>query len=56
VNIYVSLGDKEQVLAWSEKAYPDRNPNLVGLKSSPRYDILRPDPRYAALVRRVGLV
>jgi len=55
VSIYLSLDDKDQVFAWLEKAYRDRNPNMVGLKSSPRHDILRSDPRYADLLRRVGL-
>jgi TolB-like protein/DNA-binding winged helix-turn-helix (wHTH) protein/Tfp pilus assembly protein PilF len=55
VNIYLSLGDKDQVFAWLEKAYRDRNPNMVGLKSSPRNDILRSDPRYDDLLKRVGL-
>jgi TolB-like protein/DNA-binding winged helix-turn-helix (wHTH) protein/Tfp pilus assembly protein PilF len=55
VNIYLSLGDKDQVFASLEKAYRDRNPNMVGLKSSPRSDILRSDPRYDNLLRRVGL-
>ncbi|HWP52977.1 MAG TPA: winged helix-turn-helix domain-containing protein [Pyrinomonadaceae bacterium] len=55
VNIYVSLDDKDQVFAWLEKAYRDRNPFMVGLKSSPRSDILRSDPRYDDLLRRVGL-
>jgi TolB-like protein/DNA-binding winged helix-turn-helix (wHTH) protein/Tfp pilus assembly protein PilF len=55
VNLYLSLGDKEQVLAWLEKAYRDRNPFMVGIKSSPRADMLRSDPRYDDLVRRVGL-
>jgi len=55
VNIYLSLGDKDQVFAWLEKAYRDRNPNMVSLKSAPRHDILRSDPRYDDLVRRVGL-
>jgi TolB-like protein/DNA-binding winged helix-turn-helix (wHTH) protein/Tfp pilus assembly protein PilF len=55
VNIYLSLGDKDQVFTWLEKAYQDRNPFMVGLKSSPRSDILRSDPRYDDLLRRVGL-
>ena len=55
VNIYLSLGDNDQVFAWLEKAYRDRNPNMVSLKSAPRHDVLRSDPRYDDLMRRVGL-
>ena len=52
---YNNLGDKDQAFVWIEKAYQDRSPYLVGLKSSSRVDILRSDPRYDDLVRRVGL-
>jgi tetratricopeptide (TPR) repeat protein len=55
VDFYVNLGDKDQAFVWLEKAYQDRSPFLVGLKSSSRVDILRSDPRYDDLVRRVGL-
>jgi eukaryotic-like serine/threonine-protein kinase len=52
----LSLGDKEQAFAWLEKAYAERsNDLLTGIRASPVYDKLRDDPRYAALVRRVGL-
>ena len=49
------MGEKDQAFAWLERAYKNRNPYLVGLKSSSRLDILRSDPRYADLIRRVGL-
>lgn len=55
VDIYLMLGDKEQAFAWLEKAYRDHSPFLVGLKSAPRLDVVRSDPRYDGLVRRVGL-
>jgi tetratricopeptide (TPR) repeat protein len=55
VDLYASLGDKDQAFAWLEKAYQDHSPFMVGLKSSSRVDILRSDPRYDDLVRRVGL-
>ena len=54
-NIYTELGELDEAFAWYEKAYQDRSPNLVGLKSSAAVDPLRSDPRYADLLRRVGL-
>jgi TolB-like protein/DNA-binding winged helix-turn-helix (wHTH) protein/Flp pilus assembly protein TadD len=54
-NIYTRLGDKDKAFAWYEKAYRVRSPSLVGAKSSAKVDSLRSDPRYADLVRRVGL-
>ena len=53
--LYAGLGDQEQAFAWLEKAYEVRSGNLVFLKAVPRYDSLRADPRFADLVRRVGL-
>ncbi len=54
--IYAGLGEKEQAFAWLEEAYADRSARLPFLKIEPRFDSLRSDPRFADLVRRVGLV
>ena len=53
--IYAGLGEKDQAFAWLEKAYGERSFNLAWLKVEPRWDGLRSDPRFADLVRRVGL-
>ena len=42
-------------MAWLEKSYLRRSPRLALLKVDPRYDKLRGDPRFADLLRRVGL-
>jgi len=55
VDIYIALGDKDQAFAWLEKAYAERSTGLTSLKVSPTYDPLRSDPRFADLMRRVGL-
>jgi tetratricopeptide (TPR) repeat protein len=55
VNVYIGLGDKEQAFVWLEKAYQERSNYLAYLKVFPIIDPLRSDPRYADLVRRVGL-
>jgi tetratricopeptide (TPR) repeat protein len=52
---YASLGDKDSAFAWLEKAYQQRDAALLSLKVEPLLDPLRADPRFAALVRRVGL-
>jgi|SRR5216683_2600276 len=54
--IYEGLGDKEQALAWLERAYQQRVHNMVFLKVEPELDGLRSDPRFASLVQRVGLI
>ena len=52
---YAGIGDKEQTLAWLEKAYAQHSNELVGVKIDPAYDPLRSDPRFQDLIRRVGL-
>jgi tetratricopeptide (TPR) repeat protein len=52
--IYAGLGEKDQAFVWLEKAY--ENHDLpVDLKVDPKWDRLRSDPRFAELLRRVGL-
>ena len=54
-NGYVGVGDKDRALAWLEKAYKQHSNELVSLKVSPVYDVLRGDPRFLILLHRVGL-
>ena len=53
--LYSDLGDKDQAFRWLNTAYQERNPNLEGLKTDFLLDPLRSDPRFAELVRKVGL-
>jgi TolB-like protein/Flp pilus assembly protein TadD len=55
VNAYLGLGDNEQALAWLERAYQEQSNILQLVKVFPYFDPLRGDPRFADLVRRVGL-
>jgi tetratricopeptide (TPR) repeat protein len=52
---YAGLGDKDQSLAWLERAYAVHSNELVSLKVSPSYDALHGDARFRDLLRRVGL-
>ncbi len=52
--IYIGLGDKEQALAWLDKAYEQHDWGMLGLKMVPEYDSLRSDPRFQALLRRMN--
>ena len=53
--VYAGLGEKDQAFAWLEKAYGECTSRLGYLKVEPLWDPLRPDPRFADLVRRIGL-
>jgi TolB-like protein/DNA-binding winged helix-turn-helix (wHTH) protein/tetratricopeptide (TPR) repeat protein len=55
VNAYLGLGDNEQAFASLEQAYQEQSNILQFLKLHPFFDPLREDPRFADLVRRVGL-
>jgi tetratricopeptide (TPR) repeat protein len=55
VNVYIGLGDKDQAFAWLEKAYQEKSNYVAFLKVFPILDPIRSDPRFADLVRRIGL-
>jgi TolB-like protein/Tfp pilus assembly protein PilF len=52
---YAALGDKEKAFAELEKAYQARDWFLPRLKTDPFMDPLRDDPRFADLLKRIGL-
>jgi TolB-like protein/DNA-binding winged helix-turn-helix (wHTH) protein len=52
--VYAGLGDAEATFQWLEKAYQARDARLQQLRSM-EFDSVRSDPRYADLMRRVGL-
>ncbi|MGH9776407.1 MAG: protein kinase domain-containing protein [Candidatus Acidiferrales bacterium] len=53
--LHADLGDKSQAFRWLNTAYQERDWFLLGLKTDFQLDSLRSDPRFADLVRRVGL-
>jgi eukaryotic-like serine/threonine-protein kinase len=53
--LYADLGDKDHAFRWLNTAYQERDFYLVGLKTDFLLDPVRSDPRFAELVRRVGL-
>jgi TolB-like protein len=52
---YASLGNRDGAFAWLDKAVEQRNWMIIYLKRDKVWDPLRSDPRFAALLRRVGL-
>ena len=53
--VYVGLGETGRVFEWLEKAYEERDVWMGWLKCDPIYDSLHNDPRFAELIRRIGL-
>ena len=53
--LYADLGDKDQAFQWLNSAYQERDASLAGLKTDFALDPLHSDPRFAELVRKVGL-
>ena len=52
---YADMGDKDQTFLWLNTAYQERDQSLLGLKTDFSLDPIRSDPRFAELVRKVGL-
>jgi serine/threonine protein kinase/tetratricopeptide (TPR) repeat protein len=52
---YALLGEKDRAFSWLEHAYKEKSGGLPNIKSDPNFDSLRSDPRYADLLRRMGL-
>jgi serine/threonine protein kinase/Tfp pilus assembly protein PilF len=53
--VYMGLGEKAQAFEWLSKALEERSGFLVYIKCDRRFDGLRTDPRYEALLNRIGL-
>jgi hypothetical protein len=52
--IYAGLNEKDAAFGWLEKAFDERSHWLVWLRLDPRWDNLRSDPRFSALVSRMN--
>jgi adenylate cyclase len=52
--VYLGLGEKEKALDSLEKAYEDRDPIFWWIDGDQLYDSVRNEPRFQALVQKVG--
>jgi TolB-like protein len=52
--LYVSGGDRDQAIAWLDRGYEVRDPAMPYL-GWPMYDLLRSDPRFKEITRRMNL-
>jgi serine/threonine protein kinase/Tfp pilus assembly protein PilF len=53
--IYAGLDEKDKAFEWLEKGCDERNNGLTYLKIDFEWDNLRSDPRYTAILKKIGL-
>jgi TolB-like protein/Tfp pilus assembly protein PilF len=53
--VYAGLRDVERTMEWLERAWEKRDPAIADLKVDPRFDGVRADARFVALLKRAGL-
>jgi tetratricopeptide (TPR) repeat protein len=51
---YSGIGEQEKAFEWLEKAYQDREVEMIWLKIEPQFRSIRNDPRYKDLMKKVG--
>ena len=54
--VHLGLGQTEPALTLLEQAYRNHSSMMTWLKIDPRFDSLRNEPRFQALMRGVGLI
>jgi len=52
---YFFLGDVEKGFEWLERAYSSKESGLLGIQLNLNLDVVRNDPRYLDLLKRLGL-
>jgi TolB-like protein/DNA-binding winged helix-turn-helix (wHTH) protein len=52
---YAFLGDKADTLRFLEQSYREHYPWLILLQTEPMFDFVHPEPRYQALIKKLGL-
>jgi len=52
---YNGLDETNETFAWLERGYQQRDPKMTFLKVQPKWNNLRSDPRFAEIMRNVGL-
>jgi serine/threonine protein kinase/Tfp pilus assembly protein PilF len=53
--IYIGLGEIDKSFQWFEKAYEERDGNMIYFTVPPIFDPVRADPRYKQLLIKMGL-
>jgi TolB-like protein/DNA-binding SARP family transcriptional activator/Tfp pilus assembly protein PilF len=53
--MHMALGDKDRALTWLERAYEERDGWLTHANVEPTFDDLRDEPRFRAILTKMGL-
>jgi adenylate cyclase len=53
--VYAAVGEKDEAFRWLERAFDEHSAPLYGFGSDPAFRSLRSDPRFADLLRRIGI-
>ncbi|MGB3564190.1 MAG: protein kinase [Thermoanaerobaculia bacterium] len=52
---FAGAGEADAAYEWLERAYVERIPQLMLMRQEPSWDLVRDDPRFAELTRRIGI-
>lgn len=53
--VYTALGDQDKAFEWLEKGINRHEESLTSIKTDPKFDPLRKDPRYTEFLKKIGL-
>ena len=53
--LYAGLGERDEAFRWLQKVDEDRSEWFAAVNVDPRLDALHSDPRFAGILRSVGL-
>jgi TolB-like protein/Tfp pilus assembly protein PilF len=54
--VYFALGEDEKGFEWLERGYVERDSTLIEIKVDVSFDRVRSNPRFAELMKKVGLI
>jgi len=53
--VYNGLGEDDNALSWLERGCEERDVRLTLLKVDPKWNSYRANPRFVAILKRIGL-
>jgi TolB-like protein/Tfp pilus assembly protein PilF len=54
--VYLALGENDMVFKWLEKSYENHEESLCSIKVDTKWNPLRSDPRFADVLKKIGLL